>query len=337
MEKVSLIVPVYNGENHIKECIENLLTQTYSNIEIIVVNDGSKDNTKDIVEEYSNKDSRVVVINKKNEGVSKARNEGIMKATGKYIMFVDSDDNLVSNAIEQILTVVKDNDDLILFGFKVEGVKNRKNDTNVLEKISVINEKEIKDKILSSIISTKNNILGYIWRAMYSKKLLLDNKIFFPEGIKISEDYLFLLDSIKKANRIKILPEELYIYKIGNSSMSIKYIPTLLDDMNFVNDWMYNTIVKNDKRYLIGYYCSVANTYLRFLQNNFRKEGNFWDKHTEVKQEKNRYKKAINETWYRINNYPIKSIIAMILFKFNLEILYEFLFEFKQRLERKRK
>ena len=335
MKRVSLIIPVYNGEKHIGECIENLLMQTYRNIEIIVINDGSQDKTKEVIEMYAKQDDRIVVVNKKNEGVSKARNEGILRATGEYIMFVDSDDTIVDNAIE-ILLEQNDNNDLIIFGFKVEGSKNRKNDTEVLKKIQQNNELKTREKVLQAVISTKNNIFGYIWRAIYSKSLLINNEIFFPNGIKISEDYLFLLDAIRNANSIKIISDELYVYKIGESSMSIKYIPTLLNDMEYVNEWMYNSIVKHNKVFQLGYYCSVANTYLRFLQNTFRKTDNFNKKHKEVKLEKYKYKEAINKTWYRIDKFPIKSYIAMFLFEFNLEIIYEFLFNLKQKKKEKR-
>lgn len=331
MEKVSLIIPVYNGENHIGECIENLLNQTYKNIEILIVNDGSKDRTKEIIEFYAHKDDRIIIINKENGGVSSARNCGIEKSTGDYIMFVDSDDSLVSNAVEY-LVLNSNGDDLILFGFTVMGTKNRKNDTETLKKISLIDKKYIRNQLLKAIMSTRDNVFGYIWRAVYSRNLIKENNIFFPESIKISEDYWFLLNIVKNAKKIKILSDELYIYKIGESSMSIKYIPSILNDMDYVNKWMYNNLVKDNEEFEIGYYCSVANTYLRYLQNNFRKSDSFYNMHMEVKQQKKKYKGAIDKTWYRFNKFPLKSFIAIILFKFNLEIVYEVLFYFKQKI-----
>ena len=91
-ELVSIVVPVYNCENYIERCIKSLLEQTYKNIEIILINDGSKDRSLDICKKYSNIDKRIVIIDKKNEGVSKARNTGIKKSNGKFISFVDADD-----------------------------------------------------------------------------------------------------------------------------------------------------------------------------------------------------------------------------------------------------
>ena len=91
-ELVSIILPIYNAEKYLERCLESIITQTYANIEIILINDGSTDNSINIIKEYAIKDSRIIIIDKENEGVSVARNIGILKARGKYICFVDADD-----------------------------------------------------------------------------------------------------------------------------------------------------------------------------------------------------------------------------------------------------
>lgn len=332
MKLVSIIIPVYNGEKHIQKCLDKVLKQTYPNIEIIVLNDGSTDATQEILKEYKKKSGNIKIINKKNTGVSDTRNIGIKKAKGDFIIFLDSDDFLEDDAIDKMIKKTSDKDiDMLLFGFKVLGSKNRLNDTETLKKIS--SSQNVKEDLLKSIISTKNNIFGYIWRAMYSKRMLLTNDILFPNGIKISEDYMFLLNSIYHSNTILIDANEYYLYNINDQSMSIKYIPTLLNDMLFVNQWMYSKIVKNNVELIDGYYCCMCNTYLRFVQNTIRNKKLPLNEKIKlikrIKHEKN-FSQYINKEWYKYKKFPLKTFLSLIVFKFNLDVLYILLFNFKE-------
>lgn len=116
MDKVSVIVPVYNKEKELKRCLLSIVTQTYKDLEIIVVDDGSTDKSYKIYTEFASKDNRIKIIRKKNEGVDCARHEGIKKATGDYVTFVDSDDYLHKKAIELLLTALKINNADVSFG-----------------------------------------------------------------------------------------------------------------------------------------------------------------------------------------------------------------------------
>lgn len=335
MSKVdfSIIIPVYNGEKHLEKCLDRLLKQTYNNYEIIVINDGSLDNTYKIAKEYTYKDNRIKVLNQDNQGVSRARNYGIEQAKGEYILFVDSDDSLKIDALEKLKKIVENKMDLVLFGFSVLGDTNRPNDTKILNELA--NEKTNIKKIEKALIATKDNILGYIWRAVYSKDLLTYNNIKFPEGIKISEDYMFLLYAIHMSKKIQIYPDELYEYQIGESSMSTKYIPTLLSDMSYVNDWMFYKIVQKNPDLEVGYNCCVCNTYLRYVQNSFRdNENSFWEISKNVirnKHQKN-FQKSLNKVWNKKRLFDLKSYIGIILFRFHFDYIYFVLFYIKERL-----
>ena len=119
-DKVSIIIPVYNGEKHLVECLNTIQNQTYSNLEIICINDGSKDNSLSILKEYQNKDNRFIIIDQKNSGQSKARNEGICRASGKYISFVDCDDFIELNMIEKmVLKAESTNADIVITNFSL--------------------------------------------------------------------------------------------------------------------------------------------------------------------------------------------------------------------------
>lgn len=341
-KKVSIIVPVYNGEKHIEFCIKSLLKQTYTNIELVIINDGSNDGTKEILDKWAKIDDRIYVIHKVNEGVSVARNIGLMCCCGQYILFVDSDDKLREDAIERLLPYMQDDDsyDLVLFGYEVIGSDNRKNDTEVLQNISKIDTQFLKNEIIKSVIATNKNIFGYIWRALYSKKMLETSKVRFPKNIKISEDYMFLLDAINSSDRVAVIPEELYQYCIGESSMSIKYIPSLLQDMMYVNNWMYDNIVKSNEILQEGYNCSVCNTYLRYVQNSYRdKNRKFHAIHREIKAKRKEYgfQYYINQEWNKFNNFDLKSALAMVFFHFHCDFIYEILFTLKERRGRKKK
>ena len=119
-DKVSIIIPIYNGEKHLAECLDTIQNQTYTNLEIICINDGSRDKSLSILKEYQKKDDRFIVIDQKNAGQSKARNEGIRRASGKYISFVDCDDFIELDMIEKmVLKAEETNADIVITNFSL--------------------------------------------------------------------------------------------------------------------------------------------------------------------------------------------------------------------------
>lgn len=163
--KVSIIIPVYGVEKYISQCLESVINQSYENIEIIVVNDGTKDNSMKIVEEYL-LDERIKIINKENGGLASARNRGIEEATGEYIYFLDSDDWIEVNTIE-VLVEESNNLDIIYSNFWYFDEKNQKKRKN-------------KEKIKSNMSMTGEYLLGYsteimVWNKIYKKVFLKKN------------------------------------------------------------------------------------------------------------------------------------------------------------------
>lgn len=324
---ITIIIPVYNGEKHIGQCIDKVLQQTYKNIEIIIINDGSTDNTSSILRKYLNKDSRIKIINKINTGVSDSRNIGIKEARGEFILFLDSDDSLENTAVEKIVGQLNNDVDLLIFGFKITGDKRRHNDTNCLKKMEGRIE---KNNVLKHLISTTNNIYGYIWRACYSKKMLINNNIFFSNGIKISEDFLFLANVIYNSEKIIIDSTEYYIYNINDCSMSTKYIPTLLNDMNFVNSWIHDNIVVNNCELKYGYYCCCANTYLRFVQNTLReKKVKTKLQIKTIRDNREKFREALSNIRL-FKDFNLKDSLQLFFLKSNLQYIYVILFKLKE-------
>lgn len=206
MYKFSIIIPVYNVEKYLSKCLDSVIGQTYKNIEIICINDGSTDNSLEILKTYAQKDKRIKIINQTNQGVSIARNNGIDNATGDYILFVDSDDWIELNTCE-ILNAELGNkfQDLIIFNH------------------SVVTKKTIRPtKYLGG-----NKFA--LWAACYKTDIIKNNNIKFPENIKISEDHFFKYNFLYYARKIKYIDKYLYFYNLTNENSATKDYKKVLD------------------------------------------------------------------------------------------------------------
>lgn len=221
--KISVIIPVYKVEKYLDRCLQSVTKQTYDNLEIILVDDGSPDNCPQICDEWAKKDNRIIVIHKENAGVSSARNLGLDKATGEYVTFVDSDDTIDESMYEKMMKLMKDNVDLVFCRFKFISLNGE------IENVKEINITELeKDK--NNVESfyyrpTKyyknQNTMGSIWRVIFRNKLLKTNNLNFNTGIKIQEDKEFVLRVLNCCNGVKVLDENLYnYYQTPNSALT---------------------------------------------------------------------------------------------------------------------
>lgn len=213
---VSVIVPVYNVEKYIRRCIESILNQTYTNFELILVDDGSSDNSGTICDEYANRDNRIIVIHKENGGVSTARNAGIDVARGKYIMFVDSDDFLAYNCLELLLAASRNfMVDLIIGGYNTINYKVLKNKTvfkeNQLMDLHVRIEGFV-DILTEAVINRRGQFYCTPWAKLYKTSIINDNKLRFIEGIKHSEDNIFNIDFYQFIDNVSLVKSCVYNY-----------------------------------------------------------------------------------------------------------------------------
>tara|TARA_B100001059_G_C17816405_1_gene575554 strand:+ start:1574 stop:2641 length:1068 start_codon:yes stop_codon:yes gene_type:complete len=229
---VSIIVPIYNAELYLKNCIDSIKDQTYSNLEIILVNDGSTDNSLEICKNYSNDDKRIIVLSQENKGVSFARNSGIEYSNGKYIMFVDSDDWLNINTISKAIFVAESkNIDLVFFNFFKEFEDKSKIYNHVFNKDILFEGKNLADlhrricgpinfemrapQLIDSFISN--------WGKLYSAKKIKNNNISFVDTKLIgSEDIFFALECFGVVNNAYYLNEALYHYRKDNPNSLTK-------------------------------------------------------------------------------------------------------------------
>ena len=222
---LSVIIPVYNAEKHLDRCIESIANQTYTNLEVILVDDGSPDNSGAICDEWAKKDDRIKVIHKPNGGVSSARNAGLDAATGEYIAFADSDDWLSIDAYSKCMSEAAASDaDLVVFGYETH--------------LSFGNTKTSMDCNMFTRYEYKENIARYIstgvgfnavWNKVFRARIINDYNIRFDETMHINEDGIFNCRYFTAAGHIKCIPDILYHYDMTNSVATSKgrvdYLP----------------------------------------------------------------------------------------------------------------
>ena len=222
---LSVIIPVYNVENYLNECLDSVTSQTLDDMEIICIDDGSTDNSPDILKEYSKKDKRIKIITKENGGQATARNLGIKEAQGEYIAFVDSDDFIEPTMFEKLYTKAKDNNlDIAMCKIATYDNQTKEIKDNVwyymlgvfrdFEK-DIFNHKDTKEFTCHIAVTPYNKI--------YKTTLLKENNILFPEGL-IFEDEKFFYDTYLRAKRVSIVDEFLYYYRINRKGSTVDTI-----------------------------------------------------------------------------------------------------------------
>ncbi|QNG58484.1 glycosyltransferase [Bacillus sp. PAMC26568] len=210
---ISIIIPIYNVEKWLPNCIECILDQTFREIEIILVNDGSSDKSGEICDEYAKKDSRIKVIHKDNGGSSSARNLGIKVAIGKYIVFIDADDQISLDYCSKLYNIAENhNCDVVLCGYKTFPQENIIIPSFKLN--TVMNGREF---VLSSLNPHTKNDLCFSWRYIFKLQRIKENNISFNEQIFVGEDVLFNLECLLQSKKVYALKEVLYFYNTDNS------------------------------------------------------------------------------------------------------------------------
>ena len=248
-KKISVVIPVYKCEDTISKCIESILNQSYKNLEVILIDDGSPDNSGKICKEYSKRDNRVKVIHKKNGGVSSARNLGIDEATGDYITFIDSDDTLELEAFEVLINEISNNNlDLIMFGMKFDYyIQGRlvKSDIKVIENNLMFKDGNIKNEFFNLYNS---NYLSSSCNKLIRLDLIKNNNIRFNEKLTIYEDLEFVIRTLFSTRRIMATKEWFYNYRneLLNGGFNKRTKNDYIKNFDVLNDtlWKYSDYIK---------------------------------------------------------------------------------------------
>lgn len=230
MELVSIIVPVYNVEKYLRECVDSLLQQTYKNLDIILVDDGSKDQSGAICDEYAEKDKRIKVIHKDNAGLGYARNSGLEIATGSYVTFIDSDDIADTNLVELLMQgIQKCSADTCIGGFKRISEDGKPVFKEQYDEVVYVG-RDVYDSLFARMLGSapdKHDAMRMsVWNVMYSTEIIRKHNLRFPsEREFISEDIIWDSDYYKYAKCVKVIPSTAYSYRITPGSLTQKFMP----------------------------------------------------------------------------------------------------------------
>ena len=218
---MSVIVPVYNAQQYLPKCLGSICSQTYKNLQIILVNDGSRDGSLQVCQRYAKKDSRIEIIDNENHGVSFSRNAGIAAARGKYIQFADSDDYLPDNATEAMVEGAEDNDSDMVIAPYYRVTENKIKYYNLLGRPKRME----KDKLLKQLVRRPGSYFwGVVWNKLFRTDIVKEKNIRFYEDVNLSEDFLFNLDFIQYAERFTSVDTPVYFYVKNKESLSSHWL-----------------------------------------------------------------------------------------------------------------
>ena len=296
MKKVSIIIPVYNMEEYVKECFESIANQTYTNLEIIFVDDGSTDRSGELCDVFAQNDARVKVIHKQNGGVSNARNMGLEYASGEYIAFADPDDTMDIDMIQKLIDYIKKFDaDAAFCRFHTDHIKD-----GSLQYFQAIEDKVGNaDHALMQML-TKLAYGTMVWNKLFKKELIYSGNDFvhFDSSLKCGEDELWLFEVILKANKVVYIPDELYNWRIRRGStyhkndvsdikvMDVvaqeKVLAVIDDKESLVYAKLMLNINKKIYQYLVNSYLQNKNEYYCIFYKYYKIYTPYWFKSDSV-------------------------------------------------------
>ena len=279
MKKISIIIPVYNTKvEDLEKCLNSIINQTYKNIEIIIIDDGSTKENKEKYIEICKPYKNIEIIQQKNSGVSEARNKGIEASSGEWLMFVDSDDWLELDACKKMISKVKDGIEIVISRTYLCGSTKRATQSYYKEDILIDNE-SLKNELINSIFRVPKAKYSYIeapWAKIYNKKFIIEHKIKFKKGLVLGEDTLFNFMAYSAANKIYFSNEETYNYRLSQESVSNKYNPQIIEHYEKLFSEYYKVLSEKQKNTVFNYFVfaqikKYCNKYI-FNEKNVNKD-----------------------------------------------------------------
>lgn len=221
---ISVIIPAYNAKKRIDKTIQSIISEYKYNLELIIINDGSTDNTREIIERYARHDTRITVKNITNHGVSYARNLGVDLANGEWVYFIDSDDTVNSSLFE--LTYTYKTVDMIVFGAWYENLVSNTSDIVGPVDALLLSQEEIQKYLFQMDKKHKPVIFNYVWNRLFRKSIIKRYCLKFDENLTLGEDFVFICNYFKHINSVAFVSTPFYHYYIWNStSLARKFYP----------------------------------------------------------------------------------------------------------------
>ena len=233
MVEISIIIPICNASKYLHECLKSIIAQTFQNIQIICINDGSTDHSVQIIKEFQKKDQRIVLIDQKNQGVSAARNAGMKVSIGKYVGFVDSDDYISPEFFQTLYEIVEQNQCDVVFSRSISS-------ESMLQNNRKYSRKEINSEILP--LYFKEDGHNAIWNKLYSASVIKNNNIIFPVGKTHGEDAVFNIHYLLHAESLFVVDYVGYYYREnhGSATRNVKRFDYLQQAVEtFLEDWSF--------------------------------------------------------------------------------------------------
>lgn len=306
--KVSIIIPVYNVESYLDECVKSVLKQTFEDFEIILVNDGSTDFSGEMCKTYQEIDKRIRVLHKENGGLSSARNVGIDNAKGEYLVFIDSDDAVHPDYLNTLISLAeKYSADLVVCGF----IKSERCVWQICdEKVEIRTGTEILCRINDNDV-----VMTVTWNKLYHRKFFDDFSIRFPEG-KIHEDMFFTPQIFLHAQKMVISNKKLYFYRQrSNSIMTSDFSPKRLDVFDSLEFRIQ--FFKNN-----GFEELLADEYEKYIRK-------FCEIYPKIKKQKYKFFNEQNKIMNKAKSFLFdKNVFYKLSFKYKIKLLLFVLFEF---------
>ncbi|MBQ9986762.1 MAG: glycosyltransferase [Erysipelotrichales bacterium] len=272
--KYSIIIPVYNAERYLKECLESCIAQYQGQFELVCVNDGSIDHSSEILHTYASKYPFIQVIDKENEGVSVARNVGVASAKGEYIVFLDSDDMLEEHCLEMLDKIIGNKEYDMLIGRVRVSVNERGEYATVNNLKDLVNGESVEKAAAHFIASYDNLGIWAVWRHVYRRRFLVENHLEFDRRYSFAEDMDFLVKAVLCMKSYTLLDFPLLVYRIHSASVSGQYsLKSALSNLYVVSYWReYLAQSKVDqKEKMVSYFANKQIAMLPHVQH-LRKE-----------------------------------------------------------------
>lgn len=323
---ISVVVPVYNAEKMLKYCIDSILNQCYNNVELLLINDGSTDNSGALCDEYAQKDGRVKAVHQANAGVSAARNKGIELSSGEYICFVDSDDYIDREYFSQLLKLKEQAPqcDNIWCGFYTTSSYTGK---DILEQAVLEPDISVSHTDRQHIMDLHKRRLDCgPYCKLYSAAVIKANGIRFPKGYSLGEDLIFNLEYLDHTDgRILILNKPLYFYVTDSQgSLTKKFHEDLFEKYKCLHAAMLEYLSRwnCDSKQLESFYESCFYIYDYVLRNTFKKDSSIKKKYQYNRQilKSDEFKDTM-----RNGNFYINPVMRLVL-RYNFSMLYKLLF-----------
>lgn len=229
MAKLSVIIPIYNVEKYLRQCLDSVINQTFKDLEIILVDDGSPDRCGEICDEYADRDSRIKVIHKENGGLPSARNDALAIASGKWIAYVDSDDWLELDIYEKAILAAEKKDVDILFFNSFRNTESKEIKMSLFEKEFFSDDKEYIKGLQAGTMCqyltlTRSLGYGYPWDRIIKRKFIMDNNLYFT-NVGAYEDIIYAINCLQYAEKIEFIESRGYHYRFNETSIGNKYNP----------------------------------------------------------------------------------------------------------------